>query len=103
MIFWLIYMLDKGLCLRLGRAASIQDYDITVPMPTIRPGEPNYPGNYLSRFWIKLTDIQGRVYEELYSPRALKSGHVRTQKAERMASEIKTIWTDHDTVILPPI
>ena len=32
-LFWYVYMTDKTVSLRLGRAATIQDYDISLPVP----------------------------------------------------------------------
>ena len=69
-LFWFLYSMDKGLCLRLGRASCIQDYDIAVPMPILEAGENFSSGNKLVKFWCRLASIQGRIYEDLYSPLA---------------------------------
>ncbi|KAH9905404.1 fungal-specific transcription factor domain protein [Xylariomycetidae sp. FL2044] len=71
LLFWCTYMLDKALSLRLGRASVLQDYDIS--LPHIGPeAKPSYPGKEVMTLWIKHAQIQGRVYERLYSPGALR-------------------------------
>ena len=44
-LFWFLYTMDKGLCLRLGRASTIQDYDIAVPLPVLGTEENFAAGN----------------------------------------------------------
>lgn len=66
MIFWQIYTLDKSLSLRLGRASAISDYDISIPRVYNFHGllpigaSADYTG-----LWLKIAEIQGRVYEQL--------------------------------------
>ncbi|RYP52655.1 hypothetical protein DL768_002211 [Monosporascus sp. mg162] len=67
-LFWFLYILDKSLCLRLGRASIIQDYDIAIPMPDFSSADRDHTGIRMLHFWIKLSEVQGRVYEDLYSP-----------------------------------
>lgn len=98
-LFWFLYSMDKGLCLRLGRASCIQDYDIAVPMPIVGTGENFSAMNGLIRFWCKLAGIQGRIYEDLYSPRALKQPNAsRAAKADLLVTEIRQMWTEHDQI-----
>ncbi|KLU90616.1 fungal specific transcription factor domain-containing protein [Magnaporthiopsis poae ATCC 64411] len=70
-LFWFTYTLDKGLALRLGRPSVIQDYDITVPWQVgpIREWE-EYRDTL--NVWIRHARVQGRMYDELYSPAALQ-------------------------------
>ena len=98
-LFWFLYTMDKGLCLRLGRASCIQDYDIAVPMPVLGAEENFAAGNGLIRFWCKLAGIQGRVYEDLYSPHALKQPKAsRAAKADLLVTDIKQMWNEHDQI-----
>jgi hypothetical protein len=98
-LFWFLYTMDKGLCLRLGRASCIQDYDIAVPLPLLGSDESFRAGNGMIRFWCKLAGVQGRIYEDLYSPRALKqSRQARADKADLLVSEIKQMWNEHDQI-----
>lgn len=98
--FWFVYVLDKGLCLRLGRAATIQDYDISIPVPEPAPVDrDDHTSREIARWWIKLSAIQGRVYEDLYSPHALRQiDGSTTAKAERLASEVRVLQAEHDEI-----
>ena len=98
-LFWFLYTMDKGLCLRLGRASCIQDYDIAVPMASFGNGDDFAAGNGLIRFWRKLAGIQGRIYEELYSPRALRQPRAsRAVKADLLVTDIRQMWSEHDRI-----
>ncbi|KAJ8116949.1 hypothetical protein OPT61_g1761 [Boeremia exigua] len=98
-MFWFLYTMDKGLCLRLGRASTVQDYDIGVPLPVLGAGEDFTAGNTLIRFWCTLAGIQGRVYEDLYSLRALKQPKAsRAVKADKLVTEIRQMWNEHDQI-----
>ncbi|RYP67209.1 hypothetical protein DL771_007371 [Monosporascus sp. 5C6A] len=70
LLFWTVYQLEKGLALRLGRASTIQDFDITLPRDVLElPLGPEWRGIFNS--WIKVAEIHGNIYEKLYSPAAL--------------------------------
>lgn len=98
-LFWFLYSMDKGLCLRLGRASCIQDYDIAVPMPILEDGENFSSGNKLVKFWCRLAGIQGRIYEDLYSPLALKQPKSsRAAKADLLVTDIRQMWAEHDQI-----
>lgn len=90
-LFWFSYMLDRGLALRLGRAPTIQDFDVTLPRVI---GQVNAPDMWkeVLRLWIAHADIQGQIYERLYSPSSL--GHPvgqRVETARRLAGRLKVI------------
>lgn len=89
LLFWCTYMLDKGLSLRLGRASILQDYDIS--LPHIAPeAKAEYPGTEVMTLWIKHAQIQGRIYERLYSPGALRqSDTYRVEQVTILTSELK--------------
>lgn len=55
-LFWFLYTMDKGLCLRLGRASCIQDYDIAVPLPVFGDDE---NGNGMISFGASLPAYKG--------------------------------------------
>ncbi|KAL6233937.1 hypothetical protein BDW75DRAFT_176375 [Aspergillus navahoensis] len=87
-LFWSIYCMDRALALRLGRAATIPDYDIDVPITF----EGDAAGIYKSAqvLWIELARIQGLVYQKLYSPAALRQDEVaRVAEARRLAAEMQ--------------
>ncbi|KAK8024629.1 hypothetical protein PG993_012695 [Apiospora rasikravindrae] len=93
-LFWNVYVLDKGLSLRLGRPSVIQDYDITVPIPT--SSIDRHPAiEHCLLTWIKVSRCQGRVYELLYSPAALaQDDGTRTARAQGLADELLSIMKE---------
>ncbi|KAK4220323.1 fungal-specific transcription factor domain-containing protein [Rhypophila decipiens] len=70
-LFWAVYIADKGLALRLGRASTIQDYDVTVPYPASE-GRSSNPIAMFLRGWVLVANVQGRIYEQLYCPEAIR-------------------------------
>lgn len=90
-LFWFSYMLDRGLALRLGRAPIIQDFDVTLPRVI---GQVNATDMWkeVLRLWIAHSDIQGQIYERLYSPSSL--GHPvnkRIEAAQALAGKLRMI------------
>lgn len=72
--FWNLYVMDKSLSVRLGRASILQDYDIDVGLPNFGTTNSNLYMNKVFELWTQAGMIQGQVYERLYSPKALKNG-----------------------------
>ncbi|KLO83436.1 uncharacterized protein Y057_1085 [Fusarium fujikuroi] len=90
-LFWLTYLLDKGLSLRLGRPAVIHDDEITLPE---RLDKADVPGGWrgLLTQWIRHSRLVGRAYQDLYSPSALRaSTHERGERARRLVAALKQI------------
>jgi hypothetical protein len=88
-LFWSVYCLDKGLSLRLGRASTIQDYDISLT-PTFNRIDIAELWKSIYTLWITLARIQGKVYELLYSPAALRQPETeRVAHARRLAAEMQ--------------
>ncbi|KAL2813191.1 hypothetical protein BDW59DRAFT_167593 [Aspergillus cavernicola] len=88
-LFWSIYCMDRAISLRLGRAATIPDYDIDLPM-TFDEFDIAEPWKTAFRLWIALARIQGRVYEKLYSPAGLRQGETaRVAEARKLAAEMQ--------------
>lgn len=90
-MFWTIYMIEKGLSLRLGRSSTLRLQDITLSRP-VR----GQPGNSflteLATVWIDMATVQGRIYDEIYSPGALmEPQHVRTRRAWAIAAELTAV------------
>lgn len=82
-LFWFSYMLDRGLALRLGRAPIIQDFDVT--LPRVISGRVNATEMWKEslKLWIAHADVQGRIYELLYSPSSLTHAVGRRVEAAR--------------------
>ncbi|KAM0328614.1 hypothetical protein ACHAQA_005024 [Verticillium albo-atrum] len=90
--FWMLYSVEKGLSLRLGRPSTVQDYDITIPLPEIDPFHAG-PLVYVSLRWIKLSQVQGKIYKGLYSPAGLaESAEVRSRWANALAEEMRVLY-----------
>jgi hypothetical protein len=87
--FWMMYMMDKIFSLSLGRVSNFPDYDIDAVMftaskiPEHRPWDIVYIGS------IKLAQIMGQVYDEVYSTRARqKSPDMKSRTIEDLASTL---------------
>ncbi|KFA67302.1 hypothetical protein S40285_03667 [Stachybotrys chlorohalonatus IBT 40285] len=93
-LFWFAYLLDRGLSLRLGRASAIQDHEITLPRRLDRRGM--LPGwQALLEQWIRHSEIVGKVYQDLYSPSALRMpAQERGERATHLAAALKRIMDD---------
>jgi hypothetical protein len=76
--------MDKALSLRFGRSSNIRDFDITLPR------EPDEP------LTTRLARLQGKVYDQLYSPPGLSMpDDIRSQTAEGLAAESRELL--HET------
>ncbi|KAI8188592.1 hypothetical protein K4K48_006462 [Colletotrichum sp. SAR 10_66] len=92
-LFWMIYMHEKGLSLRLGRSSTIRDSDVTVPSLAPNPRADTAIFGQLQK-WTELARIQGMVYDQIYSPAALiQPQAVRTARARRLASVLEGFTT----------
>lgn len=85
--------MDKTLSLRLGRASVLQDWDISINRP-VRSPESAHPDGFqwldMNYYWVQVAEIQGQVYEHLYSPGAfLKSNDERSGWAECTAGRLR--------------
>ncbi|KAK0620142.1 fungal-specific transcription factor domain-containing protein, partial [Immersiella caudata] len=98
-LFWAVYLLDHSLCLRLGRSSSIQDYDITVPYPTGEiPHRKAIAG--FTVLWIKGSQIQGLIYEQLYCPEAVRQPEdVRKSRMHSLVGMLKELDDSTNEVI----
>jgi len=84
-LFWRIYIFDKNLSLRLGRAPIIQDYDVDLKYcsPPKLPGK--VPWDAATVALIEFSRIQAHVYETLYSP---ASGRLSVEDRLDLANEL---------------
>lgn len=92
LLFWFSYMLDRGLALRLGRAPTIQDFDITLPRTLGAAVNATETWKQVLQLWIAHADVQGRIYEKLYSPTSLAAPVAnRVAVARGLADELRGI------------
>jgi hypothetical protein len=89
LLFWSTYMLDKGLSLRLGRASVLQDYDISIPS-VLEATYGEQPSQAILSLWIKHAGVQGKIYQRLYSPGALRQSETaRSQQVQLLERDLQ--------------
>ena len=93
-IFWMIYMFDKTLSLRLGRSSVLQDWDISLPfVVSSDPSDKHAESSAFLSYWIKVARVQGLTYEKLFCPAAfLKSPEERTRIAIELVNSLNQAW-----------
>lgn len=90
-LFWNTYFIDKSLSLRLGRASTIQDWDVTVPMLSENPTNATPLSPFIS-LWIATARCQGQIYELLYSPGSMEeSDEVRRLRSQKLVFDLQDI------------
>ncbi|KAM3457167.1 hypothetical protein MY3296_001219 [Beauveria thailandica] len=96
-LFWNVYIIDKALCLRLNRGSCIPEYDIDIP--------PEFSFRYaaadthcMTKFWVRASVAQGRIYERLYSPKGRAAPPaVRVADATELAAECRRLLREAET------
>lgn len=71
-IFWQIYICDKNLSLRLGKASTIQDFDTDIRQVPISEDPKRAPWDLAFVACTNLAHLQGCLYEGIYSSAARK-------------------------------
>ena len=80
--------MEKGLSLRLGRASHIRDEDITLAWES-------------DPIDIRAARIQGKVYDQLYSPSGLsRTQNERVVIAESLVEELRSLIEEADAEIV---
>ena len=103
LLFWSVYTLLSMMSLRLGRAPSIHNYDISLPEPDENIGVPQ-PWGPVCVCWTKSAIIQTDIYRYLYSPEALqKPESERVTHAHRLAAEMQSNVMEPFEVTSPPL
>lgn len=93
-LFWFLYVVEKGLSLRLGRASTIQDWDVTIPLPESTPEdqESNQTSALFLGLGVKLARCQGDIHELLYSSTSLAlPDHVRHSRVQILENQLGEI------------
>jgi len=87
-LFCAIYFFEKTLSVRLGRSSIILDRDIEDPLPKDLQSSSPHVNAYAYQL-MRLAGLAGRIYEQLYSPKALgASEDVRTHRALELSQEL---------------
>lgn len=93
-LFWNVYILDKALCLRLNRGSCIPEYDIDIPAEFSfdYAAAPATDTRSMTNFWVRASITQGRIYEQLYSPKARSTpAETRIAHAKVLATECRSL------------
>ncbi|KAL5315246.1 hypothetical protein ACEPPN_017897 [Leptodophora sp. 'Broadleaf-Isolate-01'] len=97
-LFWFAYTLDKGLALRLGRVSIMQDWDIPMPRHLLGLTIPN-PWHVSLTLSVRHAEVQGKVYQQLYSTAALTLPEEERVKCVRnLAEELHQLWREVTTL-----
>lgn len=80
-LFWTLYVFDKTMSLLLGRASYIQDFDMDVKIPNSSSNPALKPWDQAFEYMITLADVEGQIYNRLYSASALKASTEERTKA----------------------
>lgn len=92
LIFWKLYVLDRGFALSLGKAPSIPEYEVSLDRPV--PGEITDTSLVYFNGWIEYAEIQGEIYEKLYSPRGqILAATTKLTTAQELARRLITLST----------
>lgn len=89
--FWFLYVMDKGMSLRLGRASTIQDWDVTIPLPECTPGDQTSDPELalLLAMGVKIARCQGNIHELLYSPASgALPDHIRHSRVQVLENQL---------------
>lgn len=101
-MFWIIYMFDKKLSLRLGRASIMQDWDVSLTLIPNFEGPMYIPkGGEMLSYWIKVARVQGLTYEKLFSPAAfLQPVEERARIAKELVNTMNQAWYERPEVVV---
>ena len=88
-IFWVIYILEKGICLRCDRPSMIHDDDIGIPLPALPSHDEEAfcdpEGGLVFRALSQLAYLESRTYSHMLSAKA------RTQSAQDLLRRAKVL------------
>ncbi|KAM0342028.1 hypothetical protein ACHAPU_009756 [Fusarium lateritium] len=95
-VFWLAYLLDKDISLRMRQPFAQDDEDMDAVLPSdnalqlTSPDVPSTNSHFNSR--IGLAVIQGQVYKKLYSVQAGRQPEAQRQEVARELNSILSYW-----------
>ncbi|KAL2269284.1 hypothetical protein VTJ83DRAFT_1468 [Remersonia thermophila] len=101
-LFWSVYLLDKALSVRSGRAPVIQDYDVTAPrrLSPARSDLADTAWSVVLHQWISYADFLGRAYEQLYSPAALaRPREQRVESAKQLIQDMLDLAKEQEPLL----
>ncbi|EGU80891.1 hypothetical protein FOXB_08606 [Fusarium oxysporum f. sp. conglutinans Fo5176] len=91
LIFY-IHLCDKMLALRLSRPVLIRDGEITIDFEAFEADRGDGPTPVIAK-WARFCNLQGRIYDILYSPGSLLQQDIqRETNARRLAAEMEQLF-----------
>ncbi|QKD61702.2 uncharacterized protein FOBCDRAFT_147208 [Fusarium oxysporum Fo47] len=91
LIFY-IHLCDKMLALRLSRPVLIRDGEITIDFEAFEADRGDGPTPVIEK-WARFCNLQGRIYDILYSPGSLLQQDIqRETNARRLAAEMEQLF-----------
>ncbi|KAM5520881.1 fungal specific transcription factor [Fusarium oxysporum f. sp. phaseoli] len=91
LIFY-IHLCDKMLALRLSRPVLIRDGEITIDFEAFEADRGDGPTPIIAK-WARFCNLQGRIYDILYSPGSLLQQDIqRETNARRLAAEMEQLF-----------
>lgn len=92
-LVWSIVTADKSLSLRLGRPSTIRDSEFTLQRAGLDYNNPVFHVATILPKWIDWALLQGRVYDDVFSPLALMQPEsIRASRARALASEMQLVY-----------
>ncbi|KAM3084212.1 hypothetical protein ACMFMF_001570 [Clarireedia jacksonii] len=92
-IFWIAIIIERSIVTRHGRPSTIHDEDIGVDLPPEGKYPQNIDGRFITfRHRATLALLQGRIYNRLYSAKALIKSKTERLKAVGMLDEELQQW-----------
>jgi hypothetical protein len=103
-VFWIIYIIEKSTCIRIGRPSAINDDDIGVGLPPedvraegdVGIHVPSVPGQkfYPFRTMCAIALIESRIYSELYSAKSRTKAAAETLRCVGLLDQELQEWKD---------
>ncbi|OJZ84690.1 hypothetical protein ASPFODRAFT_192804 [Aspergillus luchuensis CBS 106.47] len=90
--FWALYTIDKNISLNIGVTSHFQDHDIDADLYTPSNDPKHRPWDLMGLVIVEFANVQGRVYDQLYSTSACRAGdEQRSASIERLSSDLMTV------------
>lgn len=98
-LFWMLYSHDKDAALILGHASRVQDFEIDACFPTLSSDPTQRPWDELFCLLIRISRMQGQIYDKLYSVAALQSEPVERKRCiDALSADMYKWRNDFDQV-----
>ncbi|CAH0051445.1 unnamed protein product [Clonostachys solani] len=97
-LFRILYIFDKMLSMRLNRSSLLRDDDIALSLADFEDSNMDriFP---IGQKWMKMATLYGRIYDDIYSPVALRRPqHIQEITARQLAVELQALYESRDPV-----